>query len=53
MFLCKFYEISKNTFFYKTHPMAASKDSILTLLVLLLRHFIDQNLSDDQVLKFD
>ena len=53
MFFCEFYEISKNTFSYKTHPMAASTDNTLTLLVLLLRHFIDQNLSDDQVLKFD
>ena len=32
VFSCEFYEISKNTFFYRTPPVAASEQWLLTLI---------------------
>ena len=34
LFSCEFWEISKNTFSYKTPPVAASEDAIFYLLSL-------------------
>ena len=34
VFSCEFYEISKNTFFYRTHPVAASVNRMVLSLII-------------------
>ena len=36
MFSCEIYKIFKNTYFYKTSPMAASESIVLKSLIALL-----------------